>query len=317
MSANHTNNTSSEIINMPPQAENGSKSPCTTNLHDLNIVVVPHVDEEQSHHHVNENEGRGGGGGQRFEENEYYEKGSVELAVETPVMMQRLEKRRMMTKTSERLLIVLVGLPARGKSFISRKLYNYLTWRGNACKVFNVGQYRRQATTEINKEQQQQQQQQQQEGGGVGVCNASFFDDSNQLAAEIRERAAQVALKDTLEWLEDNDKVFGSSTTSDASSSSSSLSDNNDDAFYYGHTSHSSRRQTQRIAIFDATNSTRARRAWILQQCDEACELSGKQTGVVFVESICDDKGTKYTLCTCTLLGVKSHFSFVFFSLLL
>jgi predicted kinase len=199
-----------------------------------------------------------------------------------------------MTKTAERLLIVLVGLPARGKSFISRKLYNYLTWRGNACKVFNVGQYRRQATTEISNEQQEQQH----GAGGEAVCNASFFDDSNQFAAEIRERAAQVALKDTLDWLEDNDKIAptgsdSSSVRSDSPTNSHDYSiSNNDDAFFYGHTSHSSRRQTQRIAIFDATNSTRARRAWILQQCDEACELSGKQTGVVFVESICDDKGT-------------------------
>ena len=50
----------------------------------------------------------------------YYAKGSVELAVETPVMMQRLEKRRKLTGGSntmdgDRLIIVLVGLPARGK----------------------------------------------------------------------------------------------------------------------------------------------------------------------------------------------------------
>ena len=43
----------------------------------------------------------------------YYDKGSVELAIETPVMMQRLEKRRRLTGTgandgADCLLIVLV-----------------------------------------------------------------------------------------------------------------------------------------------------------------------------------------------------------------
>lgn len=39
----------------------------------------------------------------------------------------------------------------------------------------------------------------------------------------------------------------------------------------------------------DATNSTKQRRNWSLAQCGKATEISGKETGVVFVESICDD----------------------------
>ena len=199
---------------------------------------------------------------------QYYTQGSIEIAVETPVMRARLEKRREMTGNSERLLIVLCGLPARGKSFLARKLLNYLTWRGNKCKIFNVGRYRRQAAADSPAKQEQ---------------HADFFDDANEAAAKIRQRAAELALKDTLDWLEeageDQEEEDDYSITASASGS-----------LFIGHTSHSSRRQTQRIAIFDATNSTRARRNWILQQCDEASEVSGKETGVVFVESICDDK---------------------------
>uniref|UniRef100_A0A8C6TZC2 6-phosphofructo-2-kinase/fructose-2,6-biphosphatase 4b n=1 Tax=Neogobius melanostomus TaxID=47308 RepID=A0A8C6TZC2_9GOBI len=40
-------------------------------------------------------------------------------------------------------LIVTVGLPARGKTYISKKLTRYLNWIGVPTKVFNVGQYRR------------------------------------------------------------------------------------------------------------------------------------------------------------------------------
>jgi hypothetical protein len=44
-----------------------------------------------------------------------------------------------------------------------------------------------------------------------------------------------------------------------------------------------------RVAIFDATNSTNKRRQWVLQQCTDPLTRSDKPTGVVFVESVCDD----------------------------
>ncbi len=41
------------------------------------------------------------------------------------------------------LVIALVGLPARGKSYTGRKISRYLKWLGYRTKVFNVGEYRR------------------------------------------------------------------------------------------------------------------------------------------------------------------------------
>jgi predicted kinase len=38
----------------------------------------------------------------------------------------------------------MVGLPARGKTYISRKVCRYLNWLQYQCKVFNVENYRRQ-----------------------------------------------------------------------------------------------------------------------------------------------------------------------------
>ena len=43
-------------------------------------------------------------------------------------------------------VICMVGLPARGKTYIAKKLARYLNWIGMNTKVFNVGEYRRQAT---------------------------------------------------------------------------------------------------------------------------------------------------------------------------
>ncbi|KAI2649709.1 6-phosphofructo-2-kinase/fructose-2,6-bisphosphatase [Labeo rohita] len=42
-------------------------------------------------------------------------------------------------------MIVMVGLPARGKTYISKKLTRYLNWIGVPTQVFNLGQYRREA----------------------------------------------------------------------------------------------------------------------------------------------------------------------------
>ncbi len=36
-------------------------------------------------------------------------------------------------------VIVMVGLPARGKTFIARKMARYLIWQGVKTRVFNVG----------------------------------------------------------------------------------------------------------------------------------------------------------------------------------
>ena len=40
-------------------------------------------------------------------------------------------------------VVVMVGLPARGKTFVSKKLVRYLNWIGIRSRVFNVGEYRR------------------------------------------------------------------------------------------------------------------------------------------------------------------------------
>ena len=58
----------------------------------------------------------------------------------------------------------MVGLPARGKSYISSTLIRYLNWYGCRAKCFNAGDKRRQA-------------------GKAGV-DAQFFDSSNNLNLE-------------------------------------------------------------------------------------------------------------------------------------
>ncbi|XP_068104433.1 6-phosphofructo-2-kinase/fructose-2,6-bisphosphatase 1 isoform X3 [Hyperolius riggenbachi] len=78
-------------------------------------------------------------------------------------------------------MIVMVGLPARGKTYISKKLTRYLNWIGTPTKVFNVGQYRREATQKYK--------------------NYQFFRADNQEAMKIRKQCAINALMDVHTYL--------------------------------------------------------------------------------------------------------------------
>ncbi|XP_063794563.1 6-phosphofructo-2-kinase/fructose-2,6-bisphosphatase 1 [Pseudophryne corroboree] len=83
--------------------------------------------------------------------------------------------------TNSPTMIIMVGLPARGKTYISKKLTRYLNWIGTPTKVFNVGQYRREAV-QIYK-------------------NYEFFRADNQEAMKIRKQCAIHALMDVHTYL--------------------------------------------------------------------------------------------------------------------
>ncbi|KAF2154323.1 bifunctional 6-phosphofructo-2-kinase/fructose-2,6-bisphosphate 2-phosphatase [Myriangium duriaei CBS 260.36] len=123
-----------------------------------------------------------------------------------------------------RICVVMVGLPARGKSLIASKVVRYLGWLSIPAKTFNVGQYRRTNTP---------------------TPTADFFDTSNAEGERLRRAAAEAAVNDMIQWFDDGQGL---------------------------------------IAILDATNSTKARRRWIQNRCDEA------GIATLFVESKCDDE---------------------------
>ncbi|XP_036010929.1 6-phosphofructo-2-kinase/fructose-2,6-bisphosphatase 4 isoform X3 [Mus musculus] len=121
-------------------------------------------------------------------------------------------------------LIVMVGLPARGKTYISKKLTRYLNWIGVPTREFNVGQYRRDIVKTYK--------------------SFEFFLPDNEEGLKIRKQCALAALSDVRKFLSEEG----------------------------GH-----------VAVFDATNTTRERRAMIFN--------FGEQNGykTFFVESICVD----------------------------
>ena len=129
------------------------------------------------------------------------------------------------SRTADRIkrVIVMVGLPARGKTHIARRVTRYLKWQGVDARIFNVGSYRRER---------------------LGAHQPhSFFDPDNPDGQQARRAMAEAALADVLAWLEDGGEV----------------------------------------AIYDATNITRARRDWV----QTSLEAHGVE--VVFLESVCND----------------------------
>jgi len=52
-------------------------------------------------------------------------------------------RRKRVLVERHKLIIILVGLPGRGKTFLCNKIKSYLTWLGHPTRHFNVGMYRR------------------------------------------------------------------------------------------------------------------------------------------------------------------------------
>lgn len=121
-------------------------------------------------------------------------------------------------------VIALVGLPARGKTYISRKLSRYLNWIGINTKVYNLGDYRRKIQPKY--------------------AGNDIFSPDNKEGNALRERVCNEGLVDLLHWLEHEDGE---------------------------------------VAVFDATNTTRKRRAKLYDAV-----VVDKGFRLFFVESVCD-----------------------------
>ncbi|ORY72206.1 6-phosphofructo-2-kinase-domain-containing protein [Leucosporidium creatinivorum] len=89
-----------------------------------------------------------------------------------------------------KIVVAMVGLPARGKSYLSNKLQRYLLWLEYEVKVFNVGQLRR---SKYKKQAE--------ETGKKEDQSANFFDANNKSAAREREHMASECLEQLISWL--------------------------------------------------------------------------------------------------------------------
>ncbi|KAH9661972.1 6-phosphofructo-2-kinase/fructose-2,6-bisphosphatase [Citrus sinensis] len=97
-------------------------------------------------------------------------------------------------KEHRHLAIVLVGLPARGKTFTAAKLTRYLRWLGHDTKHFNVGKYRR-LKHGVNQMRYSLMQ------------SADFFRADNPEGMEARNEVAALAMEDMISWMHEGGQV--------------------------------------------------------------------------------------------------------------
>ncbi|GMH53232.1 hypothetical protein TL16_g01405 [Triparma laevis f. inornata] len=133
-------------------------------------------------------------------------------------------------QSDSKLVLIMVGLPARGKSYISHKVLSYFRWQGVRADIFNVGKFRRKMMQNEPKQA------------------AEFFASDNRGGASKREELAMAVLDELIKWsCEDSEPS---------------------------------------IVIFDATNTTNARRNAVVARLMTATP----SLYPIFVESICDSE---------------------------
>jgi predicted kinase len=87
----------------------------------------------------------------------------------------------------EKLIILVCGLPARGKSFLARKIAKFLIWSGFETKVFSIGQFRREL---IDKR-----------------FDIRFFNNDNQKALKLRDDCVIRVVEDMFTYLLNKGKI--------------------------------------------------------------------------------------------------------------
>ena len=97
--------------------------------------------------------------------------------------------------SGEKIVVAMVGLPARGKSYLSNKLMRYLHWREYEVRVFNVGQLRRARAREVFGQT------------NSSTHTASFFDSLNVEAKKKRDVLAHECLEQLIAWLKTGGNV--------------------------------------------------------------------------------------------------------------
>ncbi|TRX97209.1 hypothetical protein FHL15_002003 [Xylaria flabelliformis] len=100
--------------------------------------------------------------------------------------------------TGSKLVIVMVGLPATGKSYVAKKLSRYLNWLQHKTQVFNVGDRRRSAAS--NPEAAP---------NSLLTSGAKLFDPTSPESVSLRDQLAINTLNELLSFLLDSDGNIG------------------------------------------------------------------------------------------------------------
>lgn len=180
-----------------------------------------------------------------------------------------------------KLVIIMVGLPARGKSYITKKLHRYLSWQQHNTRIFNVGNRRRIAAGVANP-------------SNGSPTSATNKDDVPTRAASLLRgsQGPDIIVEEALTKLDldapakASDKIDQSAKFFDPKNATASklreqvAIDTLDELLDY------LLHQGGAVGILDATNSTVHRRQLLV----EHIKAREPKLGILFIESICHDE---------------------------
>lgn len=192
-----------------------------------------------------------------------------------------------------KLVIVMVGLPARGKSYITKKLARYLNWLQHDTKIFNVGERRRTVAggPHASDKSKAQPSPSQLTSSPPPPMPTKIVVQNEQGEAEIPTSTPHISIPDTIaesnleggqeEEMEQNAAFFDPDNKKASlireQVARETLDELLDYILYKGGS----------VGILDATNSTLERRKLIM---DRIRERAGPDLNVLFLESRCVDQ---------------------------
>ena len=222
-----------------------------------------------------------------------------------------------------KLVIVMVGLPARGKSYVTKKIARYLNWLQHDTRIFNVGERRRvtagglaptalpgvactqplgniETTTGISN------------GASIDGETATATTPSTKILINGEPPPHEMLPSPALNLTEDchsrsntQDERMAPETVARSSHRPQSMEKTHDASFFDPNNEQAAHIRDEiamatldelldyildhggSVGIFDATNSTLERRKLVIERIRER---AGPELGVLFLESLCIDE---------------------------
>ena len=189
---------------------------------------------------------------------------------------------------ASKLVVVMVGLPARGKSYITKKIQRYLSWQQHNTEIFNVGNRRRVAAA-------------------AAVVSPDDGEQTNGSPPVRPEQAAQILLNGAPANLQEPTQLNLNTHRKLSTAETKELHDQSAEFFDPNNENAAKFReqlaldtldellnyllcQGGSVGILDATNSTIQRRRVLVDRI----KAREPKLGILFIESTCTDKAVCY-----------------------
>lgn len=186
----------------------------------------------------------------------------------------------------------MVGLPARGKSYITKKIQRYLSWQQHDCQIFNVGNRRRTAAGGLEPipESRPVSPQKQRTSAPARTGSINGIIDAPTQAAHIllngvdpleaKEELAPLERLPSAETMEQSAQFFDPHNEKASQIREQVALATLDELLDYLLDKNGS------VGILDATNSTVERRQILFKRIKER----EPKLGILFIESVCQDE---------------------------